>query len=221
MKELQEYVDKLFRHQRQTAEVKDLKEEILSNMTAKYEDFLTQGIDKISAIQKAEESIITVEGLIDGNQLTLIDHYRAECLQTALLSSTIFWICTLPLLVTRYALFSFFGLLATVVLGVAYIMKSKHQTAEVSFVSVARNEKRRKWVWIVWCLFFLVYVGTMVAATFGSNIWFNRPITISGPYQFFNIVLRFYIPVLTVVIPITISRFTKLLIKHEKRYEHE
>lgn len=221
MKELQEYVDKLFRYQRQTVEVKDLKEEILSNMTAKYEDFLTQGINKVSAIEKAEDNIVSIEGLIDGNQLTYIDRYHTECLQTALLNSTIFWICTLPLLVMQYALLSFCGLLATVLLGIAYIVKLKQQSNEVSFISVTANEKRRKWAWIIWVLFFLVYIGSIAAATFASNIWFSQPLNITGPYQFLNIVIRFYIPLLTVVVPVTIGSFTKLLIKNEKRYEDE
>ena len=38
MIDLQKYVDGLFRHQRLTPEVKDLKEEILSNMIAKRDD---------------------------------------------------------------------------------------------------------------------------------------------------------------------------------------
>ena len=40
MIDLQKYVDGLFRHQRLTPEVKDLKEEILSNMIAKRDDMI-------------------------------------------------------------------------------------------------------------------------------------------------------------------------------------
>lgn len=43
MIDLKQYVDALFRHQRLTPEVKDLKEEILSNMTAKMDDLIAQG----------------------------------------------------------------------------------------------------------------------------------------------------------------------------------
>ena len=44
MIDLQKYVDGLFRHQRLTPEVKDLKEEILSNMIAKRDDLIAQGL---------------------------------------------------------------------------------------------------------------------------------------------------------------------------------
>ncbi|MEG1641406.1 MAG: hypothetical protein RR284_10870, partial [Ruthenibacterium sp.] len=133
MNELQKYVEMLFKHQRQTAEVKDLKEEVLSNMTAKREDFINQGFDENIATQKAKESLACVEGLIEGTQLTCVDNYHTECLQTALLNSVIFWICTLPLLITNYAPFSFCGLWATVALGIAYIIKLKHQSNVIAF----------------------------------------------------------------------------------------
>ena len=42
MKDLREYVEELFRNQRLTPEVKDLKEEILSNMIAKRTKILRQ-----------------------------------------------------------------------------------------------------------------------------------------------------------------------------------
>lgn len=221
MNELQKYVDMLFRHQRQTTEVKDLKDEILSNMTAKRDDFLVQGMDETTAIQKAKESLISIEGLIEGNQLTRIHNYHVECLQTALLGSTLFWIFTLPLLFTRYALLSFCGLLATAVFGILYLSKSKQKSDTVAFISVAASEQRKKWTWIIWGVFFLVWVGVVAAVTFGSNLWFGRPLHISGPYQFANIATRFYVPLLTIVIPITVGSFTKILIKNEKRYENE
>ena len=69
-------------------------------------------------------------------------------------------------------------------------------------------------------MFFLVYEAIMAASTFGSNIWFGRPLDISGPYQFANIAICFYAPLLTITIPITVGGFTKLLIKNEKRYEN-
>ena len=53
MIDLQKYVDGLFRHQRLTPEVKDLKEEILSNMIAKRDDLIAQGL----SAEKATEEI--------------------------------------------------------------------------------------------------------------------------------------------------------------------
>lgn len=70
MIDLQKYIDGLFRHQRLTPEVKDLKEEILSNMIAKRDDLIAQGLSAEKATEKAKESLSAIDYLIDGNQLT-------------------------------------------------------------------------------------------------------------------------------------------------------
>ena len=51
MTDLETYVDGLFRHQRMTPEVRDLREEILSNMIAKREDLMAQGYDEAAATE--------------------------------------------------------------------------------------------------------------------------------------------------------------------------
>ena len=220
MDELRAYVDELFRHQRLTIATKDLKEEILSNMLAKRNDLMEQGMSENEATKEAKASLVSVDGLVEGNQLTDVDRYHAECLQAVLLGCVIFWIFSLPLLFTRYALYSYFGLFATIVAGVFYLTRKKEASA-VAFLSVSARLKRKKIVWTVWVLFFLVYVGTMAALTFGSNLWFGRPLHITGPYQMANIAARFYIPLLTIAIPITFSSFTRILYKHEKGPENE
>ena len=70
-------------------------------------------------------------------------------------------------------------------------------------------------------MFFLVVAGTMAALTFGSNIWFGRPLNISGPYQLANIAIRFYLPLLTIAIPITIDNFSKILLKNPFDFERK
>lgn len=221
MNELPNYVDELFRHQHLTSEIKELKEEILSNMVAKRDDLIAQGMSEAAATQKVKESLASIDGLVEANQLTYIDYYYTECLQTALLNCIIFWICSLPLLFTKYALFSNLGFLATSILGILYLTKKKQQTNVVAFMSISASLQHRKKIWIIWSLFFLVYIGMMAALTFGSDIWFGRKINISGPYQMANLATRFYFPLLTVVLPITIGSFTKILIKNEKRHEDE
>ena len=52
MIDLQKYVDGLFRHQRLTPEVKDLKEEILSNMIVKQDDLVAQSFNTKRATKK-------------------------------------------------------------------------------------------------------------------------------------------------------------------------
>ncbi len=216
MKDLREYVEELFRNQRLTPEVKDLKEEILSNMIAKRDDLIAQGMDEDTATMKAKESISAVDYLIDGNQLTDVGKYRLECTQTILLNSIIFWIFSLPLLFTGFRVFSYLGLLLAVGFGVLYLCQRKQSLDSVAFISVTASEKRKKVIWIVWSLFVIVSLGMIAAITFGSNIWFGRPFSLSEPYQMANIASRFYLPLLTVFVPITFGNFTSLLLKNRK-----
>lgn len=221
MEPLQKYVDGLFRRQHLTAEVIELKEEILSNMIAKRDDLMAQGMSADAATQTAMESLPSIDGLLEGTQLTRINRYHTECLQNVLLNCTVFWICSMPLLFTSYVPFSYAGLLATAIFGVLYLISKSRKTDKVTFMSVPASRKRGKTIWIVWGLFFLVAVGMMAAVTFGSNLWFGRPVNITGPYQMANLAVRFYVPLLTIVIPITVSGFTKVLIHNKKRDSDE
>ena len=221
MIEIKEYVDGLFRHQHLTPEVKDLKEEILSNMLAKRDDLIAQGLDAESAAEKAKESLPAIDYLIDGNQLTDIGKYHLECAQTLLLNSILFWIFSLPLLFTGYAIFSYIGFILVILFGCTYLRRKSKNTSSLVFLSVTVCKRRKKIAWIVWTLFFLVAAGTMASLTFGSDIWFSRPLNINGPYQMANIAVRFYLPLLTIMIPITFSNFLKILQKCGKEQENE
>jgi len=221
MTDLQKYVDSLFRQQKLTPELKDLKEEIVSNMIAKRDDLIAQGMDAERAAEKAKQSLSDVDFLIDGNQLTDVGKYHLECIQTVLLNCIIFWIFSFPLLFTGYASFSYTGLALVIVSGCTYILRRNQPTSRVGFLSVTASKRRKKMVWTIWGLFFFIAVGTMAALTFGSNIWFGRPLNISGPYQMANIAVRFYLPMLTILIPITFGNFQKLLLKNRKGQEDE
>ena len=221
MTDLKAYVDELFRHQRLTPEVRDLKEEILSNMIAKRDDLIAQGIDAGIAAEQAKESLSSIDSLIDGNQLTDIGGYRVECAQNVLLSCIVFWILSLPLLFTHYAVVSYAGLVLTICSGMCYLTRRKQASDDVAILSTVESGRRTRIAWIIWGLFFLVCVGMVAALTFGSDIWFHRPLNIDGPYQAANIAVRFYLPLLTVLIPITVGSFTKLLLKHAKGHDDE
>lgn len=216
MTDLETYIDGLFRHQRMTPEVRDLREEILSNMIAKREDLMAQGYDEAAATEKAKESLSSVDSLIDGNQLTCVGSYRAACLQTTLLSCVLFWILSLPLLFFRFGFFSTLGFWLTLIFGLLYLWRIKNPSDAVAFLSISAARRRRTIVWILWGLFFLVCTGVIAAVTFASNLWFGRPVVFTGPYQFAALVMRFYPPLLTILIPITVGSFPKILYKNRK-----
>lgn len=209
MKELKIYVDKLFKHQHLTKELIDLKEEILTNMIAKKEDLILHGFEEDLAIQKAKDSILTIDNLIEGNHLIYIDQYYKNCIQHILLNCIIFWILSLPLMLTHYSIISYIGLILTIISGMVYLNKSKSDA--VTFVSYLKSNKIIKTTWIIWTIYFLVHTFLNFMIVFGSNIWYKIPINISGPYQFANVAIKFYIPVLTILIPITIFQCFKSL----------
>ena len=221
MTELQDYVDSLFRRQPSTPEIDDLKEEIFGNLCAKRDDLMAQGMDAARATELAKESLPDLDFLIDGNQLTHVGAYQRACAQAVLVNCILFWIFSLPLLVIGYAPVSYLGLLLVAVSGGVYLLKRRQPAPRAAFLSVTASRRRRTVAWMLWGLFFLVAAGTMAALTFGSNLWFDRPPHIDGPYQMANIAARFYLPLLTIFIPVTFGNFTTLLIKSRKGQENE
>ena len=117
MTDLEKYVNGLFRHQKMTPELADMREEIISNMTAKRDDLIARGMDPEQAAEKARESLQDVDFLVDGNQLTDVGKYRLDCSQTVLLNCVIFWILSLPMLVAGYGPVSYAGLALVLVSG--------------------------------------------------------------------------------------------------------
>lgn len=223
LKEVQAYIETLFVYQKKTPQSAEMKEKLLDCMTRKINELISQGQTGIQAFHTIKRSISAEEWLLNGNQLTDMAGYKTQCLYYILLNCVLFWIFTLPLLFTKYALISFIGLVATIILAISYaITLKKSKSAEkVALISVSENGKRRKVAWIIWSVFALVYILAVALVLFGSNLWFGRPVEISGPYEFANIAVHFYIPLLTVFIPITFHCLTKTLPEFEKRYEHE
>lgn len=221
MTDLEKYVNGLFRHQKMTPELADLREEIISNMTAKRDDLIARGMDPEQAAEKARESLRDVDFLVDGNQLTDVGKYCLDCSQTVLLNCVIFWILSLPMLVAGYGPVSYAGLALVLVSGGFYLFQKMNRANQIAFLSVTASRRRSILIWAVWGLFFLVTVGTMAAVTFGSNLWFGRAVSIDGPYQLASVAMRFYLPLITILVPMTFHSFTTLLLKNRKDSEHE
>ena len=223
MIEVSKYIDMLFSYQRKNAKTEALKEKILNEIIINVNDLLLQGVDEIDALKKVKESVTKEERLIDGNQVTDIHEYLVQCSYSVLLNCTLFWIFSLPLLFVKYAPICYIGLVLTLIAAIFYIFQSKcnKKTNTFALVSILESKKRKKTIWRLWGIFFSVSVAVKMAVLFSSNLWFGRPIEITGPYSLINIVLPFYVPLLSVFIPITIGSFTNLLIKNEKRYNNE
>ncbi len=221
MDELKNYTEVLFAHQQQTAKIRDLKDEIYSNLVAKKQDLIDQGYSEDQAIAKTKESILSIDNIIEGNQLTYINRFQAECQQTLLLYAIILWILSIPTIIMGAMPFSVITFLFMVALGISYLNSKKHNQDEIAFINWFRYKTIRRTTWIIWLIFFVVFTVTISAIMFASNIWFARPIQITGPYQFASIAARYYIPATTILIPIAIGRFPEILAKNERKDKDE
>lgn len=220
MGELERYVNGLFARYQKAKNIGDLKAEILSNLEAKKSDLIASGLDENAAIQKAKDSITSIENLIDGNKNIYINQYRLERLQQALLYLIIGWIVTIPF--TFFANFIPLNLLLfclAIVLCIVYFCKEKNKSdgfiKEQQYVNINRYVKLGKTAWLIWGIFVTVCVLIVTGLYFASNIWFSRPIRIYGPYNFSLMATRYFAPFVTVIIPLIIQRIPKLILKYE------
>jgi len=218
MSELKKYVDSLFAHVKTDRKMLDLKDEILSNLEAKMQDLIKQGMDEETALQKAKASITSIDSMIDGNRLVYVDRFKTECLQSVLLYLIIAWILATPLIIVRgFSLLNALLLLGVIGVGIAYFIKKLHISETVGFCNIESFQKSKRLIWIVWSIFYGMCALLITALYFGSNIWFRRMIHIDGPYQFFIIAVRYYAPLITIFIPICVGSFTKILRNSEVR----
>lgn len=221
MDELKQYVNMLFSRQKLSQENMDLKEEIYSNMSAKKYDLMQQGLSEPEAISKAKESIVSIDGLVGEKQLTFINQYNTEKLQGILLASIIMWILSIPAILVGAGLFSVGAFLLVVLFGVLFLKSKRKDRKLLAFTDKTSCKKLRKIAWLVWGVFFFVCAAAVSAALFGSNLWFSRPLNISGPYQFGVAAVRYYLPLLTIVFPIAISSYPKIMDQNERKDEDE
>ncbi|MWV45980.1 hypothetical protein GRF59_20385 [Paenibacillus sp. HJL G12] len=224
MNPLQEHVEKLFAGYKPTPQVRELKAEILSNLEAKVADLTGDGMEYSLAVEAAKSNITSVEGLVEEPASYEVVKYRSELLQTALLYSLIAWIITIPMRLFQVAEnLSLLLPLIAVVLGILYLLVrgsaagADSKTASFNHTSAVRS---RTLAWIIWGIFVLAMTMSTTAVHMGSNIWFGRPLHISGPYQFGTLAAHYAWPLVTIIIPLIFSASLRLKMKHEAGGRH-
>lgn len=220
MNSIQDHVDTLFKGYGKSNEIQELREEIISNLEAKVTDLTSNGMDYNQAVVIAKNSIKSVDHLIEGIKEIYINIFKTELSQIALLYFLTAWIITIPL---RFVSVGFLInpslLIAVVVTGVKFLSFNSHK--EQSFLQMTatlniRSAYRyRKFAWLIWGLFILTSIIGITAIQFGSNLWFSRPISIDGPYQFAVLVVRYFVPFVSIIIPLLFSSTIKLIFKYE------
>jgi hypothetical protein len=217
MNELNNYVDKLFVKYNHSRNIKELKAEILSNLEAKKADLMLSGLDEAEAILQAKQSITSIDDLIDGNVMVNAHTYQLEKMQTILLGTIIAWIVSIPgMLFQQIRLINGLLLLSVIIIGIVYLIMNFIKTEEIQrYINMNRMKLQSKIVWIIWAVYIAISFLTTTGMLFASNIWFARPVKITGPYQFANMLSYYIAPLFTIVIPIILTRINQLWMKHE------
>ncbi len=221
MDEIKKYTDELFAKQRQTAKIRDLKDEVYSNLLAKKQDLINQGFSESEAIAKTKDGFSSIDRIIEGNQLTYINRFKTDCLQTLLLYGVILWMLSIPTIIMGMMPFSFLTFVIMAGLGISYLRSKQSNQDEIAFLNGKRFETVRRTAWIIWGIFFAVCAATVTAVVYGSNIWFGRTIHMAGPYEFASLAVRYYMPATTILLPIAISSFPKILVRNERNDKNE
>lgn len=222
MSELGIYVDKLFSGYSKSCQNEEMKAEILGNLEAKKADLLSSGLNELEATQKAKESITSIDFLIDGNRQVYSNRLKLELAQWRLIIILMGWILTIPLLFFHPGVPVNGILLAAVLLAGFYYLglykKQAHTEGfldETRYLNLQHYKMRRKVVWILWIIFAAINLLGITALYFGSNIWFSRKVSIDGPYAFASMLITYFIPMLTIIIPIIVGIPVKLISKCE------
>ena len=220
MVDLKTHVDRLFSGYKTDRQIKELKEEILSNLEARVSDLTEKGMDHEAAVKAAVDSITTIDSLIDGNKSIYINRFKLELIQTALIYVLIGWIITTPLrLIRAEMLWNLLFLFAAVFLGITLMLFNRNKDASYLNETAAFNahalERTKRIAWLLCILYIAVSILYTGAIRFGSSIWFSRAITINGPHQFSLLILSFILPFLCLIIPLLFHTALRLSKKYE------
>lgn len=225
MGKLENHVDSMFRKYKEDKQIRELKYEVLSNLEARVEDLTAGGMSDSEAIEKAIDTIENIDYLIDGNKEVYINKYKLEYLQIILLYLLIGWIITIPLSIFRQGiLFNFILLVSSIIAGVRFLTlrkKDENYFKYTSNINLKYSIKVKKIAWLLWILFIIVSLLLITALQFGSNIWFSRPVSIDGPYQFVSKLVSYFTPFISVIIPLYFNLAPKLIIRYEVGEDNE
>jgi len=220
--DLRKYVDQLFSDYKMSRQTEDLKAEILANLEAKKADLVSYGLNESEATQKAKDSMTSIDFLIDGNKRVYYNQMKMEFGQWSLIIIIAGWILTIPLLVFRIGpLANLIMFLGVVAVGIYYLVFRKRQVQDkklidaTRFINIIQYKKRKRIVWILWFMFVVISLIATTALQFGSNLWFSREIRIDGPYALAVLLMEYFVPMLTVIIPIITSIPLRLISKYE------
>ena len=136
------------------------------------------------------------------------------------------WIITIPITISRVGfILNIFLFTCSLAVGIRYMRLSSIKESEYlqskSFINIESAFKFKKISSIIWVLFIIVYTLFTTAVQFGSNIWFSRPVIITGPYEFAKLAIAYCIPLISIIIPLILNSAPKLILKYEVGEDNE
>ncbi|WP_225743537.1 permease prefix domain 1-containing protein [Marinilactibacillus sp. Marseille-P9653] len=219
MNTIEEHIELLFKPYKKNKLMRELKEEVYSNLLARKEDLLLEGYSEEAAVRNTIAHIDSVDHLIEENKKVDWNSFLANLLQSMTLYSVIIWILTLPLsLFPDHLLLNYLFMMLSFISGIIYIVylrKAKNGDGKIKFMNIKRTEKLKIITWQLWFGFIVISLLSVTGIYFASHLWFSRPISISGPYQFGEVALRYLTPFSTVIIPLTIHKAANLIAESE------
>lgn len=217
MNNVRKHMDKLFANYPKTEETLELKEEVIGNIEAEIEDLQSRGLSFEEAFHKSIGKMEKLDGLIDGVKSVRISKVLLEMMQWTLIYTLIAWIITIPLSVFHvFRRASWVLFLIIIVIGLSYLIYytiGKLLSRDNVQVNLYKIDAVRKYVWIIWSIYIVATWGIVTATLFGSNIWFWRPISINGPYEYANISVMYATPIITIIVPLLMNKLQKIIVK--------
>ncbi|MFI2856538.1 permease prefix domain 1-containing protein [Paenibacillus sp. JSM ZJ436] len=211
-KELERFVEQLFAGQRSTPAVEELKYEILTNLEDKVRDYVEQGMSDAEAIAAATRDLDSIEPFLeeDGRQPTNLSSLARDLLQHGLLLLLLACIVTLP------ARLSYSGsmlhnvlLLLAGILGAGYVVYAilaPRRSAIIVNIPVKLLSTISRWTWLLWGAWLAVVTGFALLLRFGSDLWFGRGLSFSGPYELYALAMELLAPLAAICIPLLVGR---------------
>ncbi|MDR0689934.1 MAG: permease prefix domain 1-containing protein [Spirochaetaceae bacterium] len=118
-----DFVDRLFSEYEETAELRDFKEELLSNLDARIANLIAKGLDKKDAFEKASGELGDISALAD--QISL--RKKQEIFQDAYMGMRVY---LKPLRVAFYVIAGVWGILGAVIALVVYFTGEEQSALE-------------------------------------------------------------------------------------------
>jgi len=220
MDNLKSYVDQLFLKYGHNSEINELKEEILSNLTAKKADLIANGFDEATALIRAKESITSVDNLIDSNLNIYKHQFIFEVLQRGIIYLIIAWIIIIPCSITRTGIIlNQLILWSMIIASIFYLLdRTKKDSAiwnNTSYINLSKLIKLSKYSWVIWSIFIGLSILKTTGIHFASKIWYHRSLVIDGPYQLASLIIEYAVPLVTIIIPLLLQSLPKLAMKYE------